>query len=164
MVAKGSTSKWCFYDNGHHFPASLLGDKESRNEYYTSAIYFESLLINAGITGLIKVITKRSRPYTYNPAVPLEKKLELDARHSFFSGHTSFAATGSFFIAKTYTDLNPGSKGNPYIWAGAAIFPAITGILRYKAGKHFPSDIIVGYIVGAAVGILVPHLHKRWDG
>jgi len=25
---------------------------------------------------------------------------------------------------------------------------------------HFPSDIIVGTVVGAAVGILIPHLRK----
>jgi membrane-associated phospholipid phosphatase len=32
--------------------------------------------------------------------------------------------------------------------------------LRYGGGKHFFSDIIVGYAVGAAIGILVPQLHK----
>jgi hypothetical protein len=26
--------------------------------------------------------------------------------------------------------------------------------------RHFPTDLMVGMTVGAAVGILVPHLHK----
>ena len=27
--------------------------------------------------------------------------------------------------------------------------------------KHFPSDVLTGMAVGAATGILVPHLHKH---
>ena len=40
------------------------------------------------------------------------------------------------------------------------MLPAVTGYLRFKAGKHFPTDIIVGYGVGATIGYLVPELHK----
>jgi hypothetical protein len=29
-----------------------------------------------------------------------------------------------------------------------------------EAGKHFLSDNIVGYVVGATMGIVVPQLHK----
>jgi hypothetical protein len=35
------------------------------------------------------------------------------------------------------------------------------GYLRLKAGKHFLSDNLLGYAVGASAGILVPHLHKK---
>ena len=38
--------------------------------------------------------------------------------------------------------------------------PAWTGIERYLAGKHFPTDIIPGYIFGAACGFFIPHLHR----
>ena len=30
-----------------------------------------------------------------------------------------------------------------------------------KAGQHFLSDNLIGYAVGAGVGILVPQLHKK---
>jgi membrane-associated phospholipid phosphatase len=49
----------------------------------------------------------------------------------------------------------------PYVWATAAAFPLVTGILRLTAGKHYPSDVLVGYLVGAATGILVPFAHQR---
>ena len=42
----------------------------------------------------------------------------------------------------------------------AAVVPAITAYLRVKGGKHFYTDVITGYLVGAAVGLIVPELHK----
>lgn len=38
--------------------------------------------------------------------------------------------------------------------------PSIVGIYRYKAMKHYPTDVLFGMAMGAASGILVPHLHK----
>jgi membrane-associated phospholipid phosphatase len=29
------------------------------------------------------------------------------------------------------------------------------------AGKHFPSDVVVGALVGTGVGLLVPWLHQE---
>ncbi|MEZ4880043.1 MAG: phosphatase PAP2 family protein [Chitinophagales bacterium] len=46
------------------------------------------------------------------------------------------------------------------MWTGAAIIPAITGLCRYGAGKHFFTDVIVGYAIGSAIGIGIPQLHK----
>ena len=65
-------------------------------------------------------------------------------------------ATFSFFTAKVFSDTNPNSKLRPWVWSSAALLPAVTGYLRVKGGKHFPTDVIVGYAVGAAIGILVP--------
>jgi len=52
------------------------------------------------------------------------------------------------------------SRWKPIVWTAAATIPAITGYLRVRGGRHFPTDVIGGYIVGAAVGCLVPHLHR----
>ena len=32
---------------------------------------------------------------------------------------------------------------------------------RVRAGQHFPTDVIMGALVGAGIGVLVPHLHRR---
>jgi len=32
--------------------------------------------------------------------------------------------------------------------------------LRYASGKHFPTDIITGALVGSAVGYFIPFLHR----
>ena len=74
---------------------------------------------------------------------------------------TTKPAAFTFFIAKVLNDYHPNVKDdlNTVIWSIAALIPASTGYLRIQAGKHFPSDVIAGYIVGASVGFLIPHLH-----
>ncbi len=47
------------------------------------------------------------------------------------------------------------------MWVVAATVPTITGYLRYKAGYHFLSDNILGYVIGAGTGILIPKMHKN---
>lgn len=142
-------------------PLALLADKNMRRDgWKLTAIYAETVMLNAGLTLLTKEIAKRTRPYVYNDNAPMDKKLERDATSSFFSGHTSTTASSAFFMAKVYADYYPNSKWKPLVWSSAAAFPLATGILRFTAGKHYFTDIITGYLVGAAVGVLVPHLHK----
>ena len=139
----------------------LLLDSHSRDEAGTIGLMMlQAALINNGITNIVKGTAKRRRPFTYNPLAPMEKKLEKNGRYSFFSGHASNSASYAFLTAKVFSDNNPGSKWNPYVWSAAITLPAVTSILRVKAGKHFPTDVVVGYAVGAAIGFLVPELHK----
>ncbi len=142
-------------------PSILLIDKNIRKDWQKlGVIWAQTMALNTGITNITKVLVKRTRPYVYNPSSASHYKHERDARYSFFSGHTSVTASMSFMTAKIFTDYNPGSKALPYIWAGAAVLPATTAFFRWKAGKHFLSDVLVGYLAGAAVGFIVPHLHK----
>lgn len=143
-------------------PLLLLADPAVRNDWKTvSLMGLETFAINGFLTDLTKVSAHRTRPYNYNPNAPLDEKLKRDARFSFFSGHTSTSAAMCFFTAKIYNDFHPDSKAKPFVWATAALIPAVTGLMRYKAGKHFPTDIITGYLIGAAVGILVPEVHRH---
>ena len=120
----------------------------------------ETFLWTAGLTNIIKNTARRPRPFVYNPNAPLLPKLERDAKQSFFSGHTSISASMCFFTAQTFATIYPESRWKYAIWGTAAIVPAATGYYRIRAGKHFPTDIIAGYAVGALCGILVPYLHR----
>jgi len=138
----------------------LLSDR-SRKEFGDIMImYAEAIAINSTITTLVKVTVKRNRPFTYNTDLPDDIKLNKGARKSFFSGHTSHAAVSSYFTAKVFADLFPDSKWKPVVWGAAAAYPAFMGYFRVKAGRHFPTDTIAGYAVGAIVGYLIPDLHK----
>jgi membrane-associated phospholipid phosphatase len=87
--------------------------------------------------------------------------MDSDSQRSFFAGHTAATATASFFAAKVFSDFNPDSKARPYVWAAAAAVPAAVGYMRLRAGRHFLTDNLLGYGIGAGVGILIPQLHKK---
>lgn len=151
-----------FWYGSQALPFLLLAGEASRKELpKLIVLYGETALLTSGLTLLTKYTVRRPRPFNYDPNTSLAKKTASNAKASFFSGHTSITATNSFFVAKVFSDYYPNSKWKPIVWTAAAAIPAITGYLRVRGGRHFPSDVIGGYIVGAAVGYLVPHLHRR---
>lgn len=123
-------------------------------------MYTEVYALSSALTSFTKSAFGRYRPYAYNPEVPIELKLSATTRRSFFSGHVSHVASLSFFTATVFDDLYPESNFRYLVWAGAISAPAITGFLRVKAGRHFPTDVMVGYGVGALIGYFIPELHK----
>lgn len=143
-------------------PALLLLDKDIRHDAPTAALLVgESMLLDLALTSLCKEIVRRPRPYCYNPDAPLSEKLKRDARQSFFSGHTSFSAAATFSAARIWSDYHPDSGWKPVVWATAAVIPATVGFLRVKAGKHYLTDVLTGFVVGGACGLLVPHFHSQ---
>ncbi|MEO5673571.1 MAG: phosphatase PAP2 family protein [Chitinophagales bacterium] len=138
-------------------------------------MYLETLALDFALYNMTTGLVNRRRPLTFNTDthveiingiesivsdVPQSSKERAGVLESFFSGHTCNAATATFFGARVFTDLRPQSKLVPFVWIAAAGVPAFTAFSRYKAGKHFPSDVIVGYLVGASVGYFVPQFHK----
>ena len=143
-------------------PSTLLLDKNVRSDWVTIGVMgMEAFMWTYGLASVIKPITLRTRPYVYNPEVSMERKIEEDARYSFFSAHTASAAAMTFFGAKVYTDLYPESKWKPVVWSAAAILPIATGWTSVESGEHFPTDVIAGYIIGAAIGYSVPVMHLK---
>ena len=146
-------------------PFSLAISRKSHSQLAAVGLFtLEATALNLGLTNLTKNIVLRPRPFTYNhEGVPWDivKKQDLkDARRSFFSGHTSTTASMYFMTAQMYSDFHPNSKFKSVAWIGAATIPAFTGLMRVKAGKHYYTDIITGYVVGAVIGILIPKLHQ----
>lgn len=142
--------------------AMLLLDKNIRKDVIKIGTMFgEMFLFTGGFTGLSKGLFHRTRPFVFNENVPEEEKLKKGAQLSFISGHTSSNASITFFAAKVFSDYNPNSKYKPLVWSAAVLLPATTAYLRVKAGKHYPTDVIAGYAVGALVGYFVPVLHKK---
>ncbi len=121
----------------------------------------EALLVTYGLTQIAKYSVQRARPYVYNAQAEISERINSEARLSFFSGHTSHAAASCFVAATIITDLRPELRTGirTLVWTTAATLPAATGYLRMRAGKHFASDVITGYAVGALCGWGVPKLH-----
>lgn len=123
-------------------------------------VSLQSLFLSQAVANLAK-FSKRNRPFLYNTEVGMEYKLKPDARMSFFSAHTTTVSASCFSFAFAHQTYYKDSKANPYIWTAAAIVPAIEGYLRVKAGKHYPTDVIVGYLAGLGSSWLMHRLHLK---
>ncbi len=128
-------------------------------------MYGETMLINVGLTGLLKELVGRTRPYVYNddPTIPAGIKSEMSAVRSFPSGHTANAFTSAVFLSSVFAELNPTSNARGWVWGGSLTVASTVGYLRYRSGKHYTTDIIVGAALGALVGYVVPRLHRTDD-
>jgi membrane-associated phospholipid phosphatase len=142
-------------------PLLLKTDKEiNKDALKVGLLYLETMAIMANTYVWGVGSTQRIRPYVYNPETSMERKLGRGTTNSFFGGHPAAAAASTFFAAKVYSDYHPDSKFRKFVWGAALVPPLIVGYYRYKDGQHFPTDIIAGIPLGAAIGIIVPHLHK----
>lgn len=146
-------------------PLVLLFDRPTANDErgIQALMTLETFILVGGVTNITKRIVRRPRPFMYNDDLfkfPLEMRRTKNARLSLFSGHTSITAAMYYFTASTFSEYYPDSNWKPWVWSASISIPAITGFLRVKAGKHFPTDVLIGYAVGAFIGgVLVPALH-----
>ena len=141
--------------------AMLLNKNESKKAGQIMALYVETMAITGAMFTMAAGNIERSRPLVYNRSLPMDQRMDNDAQRSFYAGHVAATASATFFAAKVFSDFNPDSRAKPYVWATAAVVPAVVGYYRLKGGKHFLTDNLLGYALGASVGVLVPHLHKK---
>lgn len=122
-------------------------------------MYAETIGVTATITNLAK-LSGRIRPFAYNTEEAIDMRRSPDMRRSFFSGHTSASMAAGVFLATVYDRYRPGSSTAKALWIGGIGMGLLTGTFRILSGMHFPSDVLVGTIVGAAVGYAVPRMHE----
>lgn len=143
-------------------PILLLADKDIRKDGgKIMFLYFQTMTITGIYYTGSAYLVDRYRPYVYDPATPLDEKLDGNARNSFLAGHPALVGTSTFFIAKVFRDYHPDSPLRHWLFAGAGLATGATAYLRHRAGRHFPSDLLLGTTLGTLTGILVPHFHKN---
>lgn len=126
-------------------------------------MYLQSLSTTSALYTMSAGLVNRSRPYVYDENNSIDRRKSGNGQRSFYSGHVAASATATFFAAKVYCDYNPDATGKGYIWAAAAAIPATVGYFRMQAGQHFLTDVLLGYGLGAASGILIPEMHKKGE-
>ena len=143
-------------------PLVLLLDKDIRKDAAKIGfLYLEALSITGVFYTGSNYFVNRYRPLAYNPEVPMDERRSGCSTNSFIGGHPAMVATSVFFIAKVYADYHPESKFKWVLYTAASASTFATAYLRYKGGKHFPSDLITGVAIGTLSGILVPQFHKN---
>lgn len=120
-------------------------------------VWTEAVLIDATLTEVVKVAARRPRPYVY-----AGRTGAIGDDLSFFSGHTSLVAASAMAAARTWDLAHDESPAQRVVVYGVPVgLTAATASLRVAAGKHWPSDVLVGAAVGGTVGWLVPELHRE---
>ncbi|HTM66005.1 MAG TPA: phosphatase PAP2 family protein [Flavipsychrobacter sp.] len=154
------TSNYLFYGS-IPLPALLFIDKKIRKDAGKIAfLYLESFSVTGKLyTGSVYFVD-RYRPETYNTSLSLHDRSNGNNKNSFFAGHVAVVANATFFMAKIYNDYHAESNWKWAFWGGAVAATGAMSYLRYESGKHFPSDIAVGVLVGALSGVLTPEIHK----
>jgi len=142
--------------------ALLLMKNSNRNDYLTiGTMYLETFALSNGGVVFSKGATTRYRPFAYGEKASLAERTRLDTKRSFFSGHAALSASGFIFSATVFSDYFPRSKYKTPVWVAAIAGTTATGLLRVKAGKHFPTDVLAGWAWGGTIGYLVPALHRK---
>lgn len=110
----------------------------------------ETFLVSAFITLASKQIIKRERPYN--------RYLELDPvvfenSYSMPSGHTSSAFATATSLSLAYPKWYVIAPS--FVWAGSV------GYSRMHLGVHYPSDVLIGALVGSGSAFLT-HKVNQW--
>jgi hypothetical protein len=129
-----------------------------------AVMYGETLLLEQGMTDLAKGTARRSRPYAYDASLPVSIRSERNASMSFWSGHTAGAFASAVFAGYVFQAENPESRFVAPVWAAGLTVASLTGVLRVRAGQHFPSDVLAGAAAGSFAGWIVPRLHRSGKG
>jgi len=127
-------------------------DPESKSiDWRYANVLVQNTLLTANLTQTVKVLVGRERPSRWNAS---------DDFQSFFSGHSSLtasAAASSLWYAYTVPDAPKYTKVIGWSAAGLSL---ITGVLRVAAGKHYPSDVLIGWSIGTGIALLNAHIHR----
>jgi PAP2 superfamily len=146
-------------------PSLLMIDKNIRKDWlHILFMYVEGHTITFtfyNYSPLGPFFQNRYRPAVYYPELGLAAQENSNNRNSFYSGHVASCAYSTFFMVKVYCDYHPNIGAAKYLlYLAASVPPLFMGYARIRSLDHYPSDIAVGFGLGAVLGIVVPALHK----
>jgi membrane-associated phospholipid phosphatase len=106
-------------------------------------------LIAESLAALLKSVTERARPPVADPGI--EALVSLPDSTSFPSGH----AAAAFAAATAVGMLHPRFRAPLLVLAG------MVALSRVYLGVHFWSDVLVGSLLGVAIGVATVRLFQR---
>jgi membrane-associated phospholipid phosphatase len=145
-------------------PIATLASRQSGTTYGNSLIiYGETLSGTVLLNVLLKQMVLRARPYTNSrdpDAIAHSEAEGPDAFYSFHSGHSSIAFTGATAGSLLFAAGDRGRRAVALHWGVTLTLASLTAHSRVRAGQHYPTDVLVGSLLGASMGFVVPLLHQ----
>lgn len=121
-------------------------------------IIMEGLVLQGAVTEIWRRSIQRPRPFLYVDGIYPDERASAEATFSFYSGHVSAVFELMTGIAYTWTLRHPHSRWKPLVWTGLMLAAALSPIARVGSGDHFPTDVLVGAVVGTGFGLAWPAL------
>lgn len=120
------------------------------------AVFANSLAWTFAATDWVKVIVRRKRPVLYTAGATAAAH-DPNSQRSFPSGHASvaFAAATTYLMMARRERLPHQTRNAVLLYVGALGVSS----LRVSAGKHFPTDVLGGAVLGSAIGWLTAKVH-----
>lgn len=129
---------------------TIRHDKNLKQESYKAIV---NIAISTAVAQLLKISIQRARPALAYPTIVYEAEPIESATYSFPSGHTtlafSYATTLTLQYKKWYVAVPA------YLWAGSV------GYSRMYLGKHYPTDVLAGAVLGTISTLLTDKLNKK---
>lgn len=124
-----------------------------------AVVFGEALAFSSALDLMVRSLQVHPRPYVYGTVAPIADRLAGEASGSFYSGHANAAFLAATYLAYTYPIRHPDFEYSGWLWAGSLGTATAVASLRVAAGKHFPSDVIVGAIIGSGFGWTFAKIH-----
>ncbi|HKQ68737.1 MAG TPA: phosphatase PAP2 family protein [Polyangiaceae bacterium] len=141
-------------------PLVVMGAGEGLADAANDFVVFaETMTVAGGFASLTSAAISRPRPFMYGTDAPLGDRSTAHGSWSFFSGHTTLAFAATFFLYSTLDRRHPTSVWPALALGAGGALAAFVGTSRVLAGRHFPTDVIAGALVGSSIGLVVPKLH-----
>lgn len=129
-----------------------VGARHPEQAWTDLLVVAQASAIAMDINQAVKFIAGRQRPFVR--AAGSSREPDPDDNLSFFSGHSTFAA--SIVGASTAVAVLHQRDTWPAVLATGSVLAVTTGYLRMGADKHYLSDVATGLTVGAVVGAVMP--------
>jgi membrane-associated phospholipid phosphatase len=139
------------------------GDADGYDFGSFTLMFVEAFALQNALNQLVRSTQLWPRPYIYAERGEGRKKADSargEAYGSFYSGHASAAFTVAVFTGEWFSEIYPNSKYKSFVWASSLALASAVGALRVVAGKHYPTDVVVGSLVGAGVSLGILKLHE----
>lgn len=119
-----------------------------RRQWKSAAFVLVAVVGGLLISLLLKSFFDRARPDIF-------VHQSLTNSSSFPSGHATNAAVTYLTMAILMAKLVESTKMKAYILGAGLLVPMLVGLSRIFVGVHWPSDVLGGWLIGLAWGLLV---------
>ncbi len=130
--------------------AVLMRQRRRREVAFLAAAIGGSVVLNE----MLKIVVHRARPVL--PWGP------ITSDYSFPSGH-SMSSLVFYLAVAVVVGLTCGRRVGAVAGVGAVLLAAAIGVSRVYLGYHYASDVIAGYLAGAAWLLFIGAVFAAWD-